>query len=1855
MKGSCPIKTSADWQNLQNTIGENNTWKVWMASREDELPEPSVAAFYLFTESEPAKASVLLNKYVPLSKRIDFDYSTSVLDIVLSAQEDMFKEKAYKEWLSKNKLLDKIFEGEKIKRTPEEEELATKRFETLEELAAQVPDTFVDPIAAIDLQNKMRKNEILFKFGENLGRDFVIVNSQEANNILTKSVTPYQGEAVFILNGKIHLVEDRISLDTPFSEIALPIIQNFRLNEGTRFEKTYEKFLLLDEAADILELVSNKYPKITNQDSFLFKELVLSEALKYNTTITNSGSIDNTTAFANFIKDFLLYNIRQRIGKMFVGAKTNKIKTNTPLNTLSDLLKGEKFNIETDEVKVQDINNFNNDIEKASREMVEAVKKAESESKIMGIIDNFIEYNDRQLNLTRTKPYWNIKKVIADEQSGSYLRDIAERLKDVDPEKAKNYANLTLAFKTKSLISSLFTLDKTLNEINKYLENINKSDAKYEEKLKDVAYAHDLLKQWSQFITETENSMIEAGVPKDSFIFRFVATLDSSIKKGRETYVKIQEDGAVKTTTELINYFAENITKDINDQIKKLEAMPQDSYRDKLLKELKEKRDKYTFTDEKIKKLYAGEIGDSDFWSTMFESYSTNPDPIISTFALFLKKHTSDITANAFLKSRKFAETIKPLMEDLGITGNDPKKEFAPFIMTDSKATKDENGRIVRQEVLSLMSATKSGRYELAMLDQDIEDAKKTNDKEKIKEAYKKKEEHLNKYFNREYVKSYYEDRKQLENENYDAFLKLEEINTKIKDHRISNSNELEAFESDNVLQGLLKEKERLYSRYDEAGNLKSKQDQDIATALIAHRKRMGKYFKSIEKKGQFQREFEAFGNLLATDPRYSNVTKYNADGTLTDEFKDLMFKWLKQNSRIKYTDAYYEKLSSVYDKLAELSKDIPAEYRVDELYKQRTELLTGYRDNYGQTDPSKMAKREEIFEKLKLIQEIINDIQYKFSKDPKDINVDTKQKISEALQELASLQFKAPTDYYMEELNQVLISINKKPLKDGNELLKNKKLLNSLLENDKFKTWFEANHAKRKFETQQGEEKIKYERLSAWSVVIPIQESEEDNFMEKTNVTYEGETFTIYGIPNSKYQFSVVKDEFYTVKPDMTKEEKAKYVNNKGQYLPLTKEQGAPQDSPYINNAYYDLIKDPKKAAMLKALTDYHLDNQIGLDASQKLYMDIPRFPIRESLERIRSGKPLKRWVDRIKSIKNGIVATLSGKSREEANIASAQDTDVEDELGNVKFEEDYEKLSMAKNVLLDPVIDKIPMRGLANIPIEEVSYDLITSFNLYMLQAEKQKVFNEIAPVAQAMMNTLENLDEASKNIDKIRAKQGTMRDSLKALFGNKGTSNRLAGFKALYNREFKGKLFDEKHLDWVNKVTGAITKGASINYFALNLPSAIKNYWGILWQLNVEAAAGEYFDFVSMGKGKWRSKTAMSEWTTRIWGGNYNTLDTQLIMFMDPLQGKADESIGKDSSRTLAKDIASLSFVYSPRKFMEMEGGLQLFYSMMYHKQIPITVNGKETTIAYADAFETDKNGRLKLKNGIDASYGITYETDESGQERVVLGKEFIRMQNAVHEKFKDLNGAFAKFEQPQAQQFFAYRLFAFMRRYFTSMFMNRFGKDRANFALGTVRSGYYIEATQSLAKIITSLGKHIKYLQPSEKKAMYKMLVDVAQIVAVSMIAALLFGYDDDDEDRFEKLRAKSGALGEDDFRLMGWLSNQTLTLLLKTQAENESFIPLPGLGLNSYLDLTSSTSLAFGPTITSYAKILTDLSMHAMPGEDEDLFYKRDTGPYPWQKEGDAKIWNHFMTMVGFSGSQVDPVKGLQSFENFSRR
>jgi hypothetical protein len=148
---------------------------------------------------------------------------------------------------------------------------------------------------------------------------------------------------------------------------------------------------------------------------------------------------------------------------------------------------------------------------------------------------------------------------------------------------------------------------------------------------------------------------------------------------------------------------------------------------------------------------------------------------------------------------------------------------------------------------------------------------------------------------------------------------------------------------------------------------------------------------------------------------------------------------------------------------------------------------------------------------------------------------------------------------------------------------------------------------------------------------------------------------------------------------------------------------------------------------------------------------------------------------------------------------------------------------------------------------------------------------------------------------------------------------------------------------------------------------------------------------------------------------------------------------------------------------------------------------------------------------------------------------------------------------------------------------------------------------------------------------------------------------IFGYDDKDPDRFAKLRDKSGPVGSEDFRMAGFISNHALSLTMKVQNENESFIPLPKYGLADYTKLSDVGSIAFGPTLVSYAQIFTDLAAHAAPGEDPSLYYKKDMGPYFWQKEGSAKFWNHLLKPAGITGTDVEPILGIERFESVTNK
>jgi hypothetical protein len=254
------------------------------------------------------------------------------------------------------------------------------------------------------------------------------------------------------------------------------------------------------------------------------------------------------------------------------------------------------------------------------------------------------------------------------------------------------------------------------------------------------------------------------------------------------------------------------------------------------------------------------------------------------------------------------------------------------------------------------------------------------------------------------------------------------------------------------------------------------------------------------------------------------------------------------------------------------------------------------------------------------------------------------------------------------------------------------------------------------------------------------------------------------------------------------------------------------------------------------------------------------------------------------------------------------------------------------------------------------------------------------------------------------------------------------------------------------------------------------------------------------------------------------------------------------------------------------------------------------------------------------------------------------------------------------QPEGNKYLMYRMFFFMRKWFTPMFVNRFGIDmnkeanpygeRYDWALGRTRKGFYIQAFQTLLEGMKTMGKSFKYMSKKEKVALRKAAAEGTAIIMFSLLASMIFGYDDDDEEKWKKIRERSGVIGSDEFNTWGFMQNHMLALMMGLQAETSAFVPLPkiagvNLGADDYAGLLTSTTTAFGNTLLLYLEILSDV-FNLVTFNDLSV-YKKEAGPYSWEEKDDYKIVNHLMRTFGFTGSSGDPETMVKNLRNSSSR
>jgi hypothetical protein len=1310
-------------------------------------------------------------------------------------------------------------------------------------------------------------------------------------------------------------------------------------------------------------------------------------------------------------------------------------------------------------------------------------------------------------------------------------------------------------------------------------------------------------------------------------------------------------------------------------------------------------------TPEKIEDLLKGQLNDSSWFNGFFEGYMYNNDPIVGGLALYVKNNMNEVMVNAQSKLNDFSNDLKDSLEAYGYNPRNIGELGQKVGFLDEILSEDENGNKVKRKIWTLLNPFKNYRHDLQVINNEVEEAERefstTNSDDslvKLRDVISRRKEFLRKYFYQEYKSEFYERQSLFEQDDIGkiAAYKRDNIIERIRQVSATATSEIEQQQIAKQIDLLWREYRQLHSLYDLYGNKKTGNDLAIAERLREYRNKSRKYYEWKERPGVFQQILSNYEDELAS--------KY---GVGSPEYRDLREQWIRKNTRVVIKQSWYNRRQEIFARIKEIMDTLPnaeaKELDISALHEAIIDIKSGFRDEDGQPDPSEITPAA--IKKIKELELEISERKRKYEQgldadDQTELNNlfkirDTRSltkveqdrlnvlyarkkaysldsylrsELNSLYAQLEEMSSTEATGYYVDIVNNFLqlmdTDIVQKALgsrtiteQSANRLLDPEVIQALKKQSSEFAKWFDDNHTTIE---KYGNTYIK--RVSIWSVVRPTDPSdyEQTEIKDKQGKVIE----KISGLPAMKFYKQEVKEEYKNAQIV------GKTIDNKGNWLPKSAEdldQSLPDWDKYINKDYFALKEsDPKLFTILEKLTEHHLRNQNGLDNKSKLYLDFPRFTrprgvfLGLGLETIQSTKideegkrkwsGIQQWVKRVKEFFTG-------------------STDQAEDGFNNKWENNL--VTMSKLDLFDSKESNIPISGLYNIDHEDVSTDIITSMMRYMYSGERQKQLIKISPIARAIQKVV-NDPKNNKDLNTLN-KNNFIHRHIITYKQQTGISVRASQVNNFIEREFEGVNMKGPFSEsaFVNNLSSALFNRASFQFFALNIPSALKNQWSAKFQSMIEASAGKYMNGISAAKGEAWAVQAMGDLS---FGGNLYTkgpksLTQQIIEIFDPVQGRFEEKLRNNTmSRSVTKDIVEGSWLYSTRKWLELQATLQQFGGMMHHMMIDRTLpNGTVEKIPYIEAFELDENNKIRLKSGIDPKYGFTINEDGS----IKLGREFNHFKNKMQQVINSLNGAYSEYDQPEAQRYILFRFMSYLRRYFTTMAIKRWGfkgplwspSPRLNPGLGEPDMGYYIRTAQMVGQMVKNADFALKYATPEEKQAAMRALTEVAGLIIIGLVLSMIFGWDPDDEERYEKLRKLSGPLDffgvEEDasrpFNTVGYLETHLINLLMQVRAENEQFIPLPsatpyvGGGLYNYLDLLDLKSVVFGPTTDTYRQILDDM-IHIAKGDDQ-AYYSRDTGPYYFQQEGGSKLVAKIAKLLGFTGSTIDPAMAIQKFHN----
>lgn len=901
------------------------------------------------------------------------------------------------------------------------------------------------------------------------------------------------------------------------------------------------------------------------------------------------------------------------------------------------------------------------------------------------------------------------------------------------------------------------------------------------------------------------------------------------------------------------------------------------------------------------------------------------------------------------------------------------------------------------------------------------------------------------------------------------------------------------------------------------------------------------------------------------------NFAKDNAPQVFVD--------WLDRNTRVRYSDNFYEKRGQIIERIKELNNSENSEI-IDTVWKELTNLTSFLRDKDLTFDAS---------DSNPIIQQKVKD--YELALESLK-GGDSSPELIELIQQLSEIQSKRYSDYYADVMYDKLRDYL--PISSTTNFL-------TLINSGEFKQWYK---------TAPQEFKDWYERNHYQKNVWDEYTQSKQPMWVPTYIWMKTEPSSsedILVVPGWKYNTRILKDvaevEFEGNKETIRlKTAKIDWVT----WNPVERV-WLPKSNEFKNSNYVKLreSKDEKDKLLfeyLQTVTQFHLstqDRESGVGRDSVLGFKIPYFNVKYT-----EGNALKTaWKS----------ATDNLNPREEGEGA----VDEQKKKGIWKrllafsgIESPEQKEKVIRTDYLGNQFKTIYTPYTTYLKPEETTKNLPLSLANYAAGVEKVKALKNDLP----QLNLLEQIFEQFLPKQKGTKNQyGEMVDA--------STNNRLRLLRHIMDTKLFSNFKNFELGRDIDRLLVGVRKTAVIGSQSdLNIPNAFKNF-----------LQGQLMNWLFIEDGGWgtrktfykaaaSTKTSYANYLYEL-GKKNKSIDYHLISWFNPLLEKKTQDFSREGRDNELQDRLG----YFSSTASEFSVASTLLYAHLWNQEV--LINGEKKKLY--DAF-TVKDGVLAVKPNVtinDVPLTLEYLQD--------LKLRYKMMLESVQGK---------QWNQTIAQRFTVWQSIEFFKKFFITMFRRRFFFKRDNVVLGETE-GMYITTFKWMVRLFQGFLDGTNYNQtmtPAEKRNLIAARDEMLLAIATLFIISYLFGFDDDDKDKYKKLKEQT------------WLENMALLIAINTKRETDGLVPLPFISIQNsiyppVLNETYNfiTSPFVGFTIVQEGRKMLDSLLLLAVGDDK-AYYDRDMPAYMIE-EGDSKFVHYLQKVVQLDNFlyQASPEKKIQ--------